>query len=118
MQFSKFLEDEVVVVVAANHPLASAGQITPAQLQALRFVSLHRSSTVAAVHVILERSGIQWRSLAVVMVRPRCCQCETSGHACMHAMGAAHTIMSTAACRACSSAAPISLINPVWPQGQ
>ena len=60
----------MVVVVASAHPLAGAGEISPAQLEALRFVSLHRSSTVAAVHTILERSGIHWRSLAVVMVRP------------------------------------------------
>ena len=71
MQVSRFLEDEVVVVVASSHPLAGAGEISPAQLQGLRFVSLHRSSTVAAVHTLLERSGIHWRNLAVVMVCPQ-----------------------------------------------
>ena len=58
----------MVIIVASSHPLAPRGSITSAQLQALRFVSLHRSSTVAAVHSQLERNGIQWRTLAVVMV--------------------------------------------------
>ena len=58
-----------MIIVASSHPMAGRGTITAAELQALRFVSLHRSSTVAAVHSQLERNGIQWRTLAVVMVR-------------------------------------------------
>ena len=67
---SHWLQDEVVIIVSASHPMAQRGSITPTELQALRYVSLHRSSTVAAVHSQLERNGIQWRTLAVVMVGP------------------------------------------------
>ena len=47
-QVTPYQEDEVVIIVSAGHPLAGAGHINVDQLYSLKFVSLHKSSTLQA----------------------------------------------------------------------
>lgn len=71
-QVTPYQKDEVVVVLAANHPLAGAGTINVDQLYSLKFVSLHKSTTVQGIRSILEAHSICWTGLQVVMVRLFC----------------------------------------------
>ena len=66
----------MVVIVPAGHELAGAGAIDREALAGLPFVSLHRSSTVAAIRAELESHGIDWQHLRVIMERPcgACCE--------------------------------------------
>ena len=68
LQVTHLQDDEVVLIVAKDHPLAAAEQISKQQLSSLKFVALHRSSTVQAIHETLEKHGVNWRGLPVVMV--------------------------------------------------
>lgn len=67
LQVTPYQKDEVVVVLAANHPLAGAGTINVDQLYSLKFVSLHKSTTVQGIRSILEAHSICWTGLQVVM---------------------------------------------------
>ena len=67
LRVTHYADDEVVLVVPPAHPLAGAGVIDPADMFSLRYVSLHKSSTVAGVRALLEAAGIDWRALAVVL---------------------------------------------------
>ncbi len=69
VQVTPYQEDEVVVVVAADHPLAAAATITRDQLYSLTFVSLHKSSTLQGIRTQLQAAGICWTGLRVDMVR-------------------------------------------------
>jgi DNA-binding transcriptional LysR family regulator len=62
-----FCEDEVVLVVPPDHPLARAGDVDRDALPGLAFVSLHKSSTLAGVRSTLAAAGVDWRSLPVVL---------------------------------------------------
>lgn len=66
----------MVVIVPAGHELAGAGAIDREALAGLPFVSLHRSSTVAAIRAELESHGIDWQHLRVVMARPFAASCR------------------------------------------
>ena len=68
-QAAPYREDEVVVIVPADHELAGAATIDREALAGLPFVSLHRSSTVAAIRAELESHGIDWQHLRVIMAR-------------------------------------------------
>jgi len=68
-QVTHYQSDEVVVILAADHPLAGAGAIDVDQLYSLHFVSLHRSSTLQGIRSLLEAADICWTGLKVVMVR-------------------------------------------------
>lgn len=57
------------LVVGAEHPLAGRRVIDKSELAGLRFVAMHRSSTVQGIKSALEAAGIQWKTLQVVMVR-------------------------------------------------
>ena len=43
------------------------GSIDVSRLPSLRYVSLHKSSTVQAIHTKLEAAGVDWRALSVVL---------------------------------------------------
>lgn len=58
----------MVIIVSKDHELAGAGQIRQEQLSKMKFVALHRSSTVQAIHETLERYDVNWRALPLVMV--------------------------------------------------
>ena len=47
--------------------VATCGSIDVSELPSLRYVSLHKSSTVQAIHTRLEAAGLDWRSLPVVL---------------------------------------------------
>ena len=47
--------------------VTTRGSIDVSQLPSLRFVSLHKSSTVQAIRARLEAAGLDWRSLPVVL---------------------------------------------------
>jgi DNA-binding transcriptional LysR family regulator len=70
-QVRPYLEDVVQLVVGADHPLAGRREIDKGELAGLRFVAMHRSSTVQGIKAALEAAGIQWKTLQVVMVRAR-----------------------------------------------
>lgn len=73
MQVRPYQEDEVVLIVSSSHPLAGETEIDKETLADLKFVSLHRSSTVKGIRTSLERHGIDWQSLPVVVVRHLLC---------------------------------------------
>ena len=76
VQVTHLQDEEVVLIVSKSHPDAGRGQIRKDHLQALKFVALHRSSTVQAIHTSLEEYGVNWRALPVVMVcSPGCIHC-------------------------------------------
>lgn len=60
----------MVLIVGRRHPLAGCPEIDREALANLRFVSLHRSSTVQGIKSTLEQHGIDWKTLQVVMVCP------------------------------------------------
>ncbi len=62
----------MVLIVGDQHPLAGETEIDKEMLAELKFVSLHRSSTVKGIRTSLERHGIDWKSLQVVVVRSPC----------------------------------------------
>ncbi|KAK9831888.1 hypothetical protein WJX81_005804 [Elliptochloris bilobata] len=62
-----YRQDEVVLIVPGGHALAGAAIVDREALAGLPFVSLHRSSTVAAIHAELEAHGIDWQHLRVIM---------------------------------------------------
>ena len=64
-----------MLVVEPGHPLAGLGQIELTDLAGLRFVSLQKSSTVQGIRDLLEKHGVVWSKLQVVMV---CCPSLTS----------------------------------------
>ena len=68
LQVRPYQEDEVVLVVGAQHRFASRTHIDKHELLGLSFVSLHRSSTVQGIKNILVGQGVDWRALKVVMV--------------------------------------------------
>jgi hypothetical protein len=70
-QAAPYREDEVVLIVAGDHALAGAASVDRDALAGLPFVSLHRSSTVAAIRAELEAHGIDWKHLRVIMARAR-----------------------------------------------
>ena len=70
-QVTPYQEDEVVLVVAPDHPMAGQRVIAVRDLDSLKFVSLQKSSTVQGIRNILEDHGVVWSSLQVVMVRTR-----------------------------------------------
>ena len=72
----------MVVIVPAGHELAGAGAIDREALAGLPFVSLHRSSTVAAIRAELESHGIDWQHLRVIMARA--CSACFAGNPCFH----------------------------------
>jgi DNA-binding transcriptional LysR family regulator len=67
-QVTPYQDDEVVVVVAADHPLAAGGTISKDGLYGLKFVSLHNSSTLQGIRSQLEAADICWTGLQVNMV--------------------------------------------------
>ena len=71
-QVRPYQEDVVQLVVGAEHPLAGRQEIDKGELAGLRFVAMHRSSTVQGIKSALEAAGIQWKTLQVVMVRAIC----------------------------------------------
>ena len=62
------MEDEVVLIVGSDHALAGSEEIDRETLAGLKFVSLHRSSTVQGIKASLEQHGIDWKTLRTVMV--------------------------------------------------
>ncbi len=70
VQVRPYQEDEVVLIVGREHPLAGGPEIDRKTLASLKFVSLHRSSTVQGIKSTLEQHGIDWKTLQVVMVGP------------------------------------------------
>ena len=68
LQVRPYQEDEVVLVVGAQHRFASRTHIDKDELLGLSFVSLHRSSTVQGIKNTLVGQGVDWRALKVVMV--------------------------------------------------
>ncbi len=59
-----------MLIVAGSHALAGSATVDREVLAGLPFVSLHRSSTVAAIRAELEAHGIDWQHLRVIMARP------------------------------------------------
>ena len=78
LQVTHLQDDEVVLIVGKEHALASAGQVSKDQLADIKFVALHRSSTVQAIHKSLEEHGVDWRSLPVVMLIPDIPSCKSA----------------------------------------
>lgn len=70
LQAAPYRQDEVVLIVASSHALAGSATVDREALAGLPFVSLHRSSTVAAIRAELEAHGIDWQHLRVIMARP------------------------------------------------
>ena len=68
-QVRPYQEDEVVLIVGAQHRFASRTHIDKDELLGLSFVSLHRSSTVQGIKNTLVGNGVDWKALKVVMVR-------------------------------------------------
>ena len=68
-QVRPYAEDVVQLVVGSDHPLAGRAEIDKGELAGLRFVAMHRSSTVQGIKSTLEAAGIQWKTLQVVMAR-------------------------------------------------
>jgi DNA-binding transcriptional LysR family regulator len=68
-QVRPYQEDEVVLIVGDKHPLAGETEIDKEAFADLKFVSLHRSSTVKGIRTTLEKHGINWTHLQVVLVR-------------------------------------------------
>lgn len=58
----------MVLIVPPSHALAGQAEVDKDELQALEFVALHRSSTVAAIMDTLEAHGISLQALRVGMV--------------------------------------------------
>ncbi len=69
LQVRPYQEDEVVIIVGRDHPLAGCAEMDRKELADLKFVSLHRSSTLQGIKASLEQHGIEWKTLQTVMVR-------------------------------------------------
>ena len=92
LRIEEYAEDEVVLILPPGHEaakraqeeqearkpgssseeskgavVATCGSIDVSHLPSLRFVSLHKSSTVQAIRARLEAAGLDWRSLPVVL---------------------------------------------------
>ena len=94
LRVEEYAEDEVVLILPPGHEEAqraareqeeerakseeksgdsdarsvtTSGSIDVSRLPSLRYVSLHKSSTVQAIHTRLEAAGLDWRSLPVVL---------------------------------------------------
>ncbi|KAK9916423.1 hypothetical protein WJX75_002429 [Coccomyxa subellipsoidea] len=67
LQVRPYMEDEVVLIVGSDHALAGSEEIDRETLAGLKFVSLHRSSTVQGIKASLEQHGIDWKTLRTVM---------------------------------------------------
>lgn len=64
------LQDELVLIVPRDHPLAAAGVVPRDALYSLTFVFLNAGSSVQlAQEATLRRQGILWRRLKIDMVR-------------------------------------------------
>jgi len=62
-------QDELVLIVPRDHPLADVGQVTRDGLYSLTFVSVNAGSPVqSAQETTLHKHGILWRRLKVDMV--------------------------------------------------
>ena len=68
VQVRPYQEDEVVLIVGRDHALAGCEEVDRDVLASLKFVSLHRSSTVQGIKASLEQHGIDWKTLRTVMV--------------------------------------------------
>ena len=58
----------MVLIVGRDHTLAGCKEVDRETLAGLKFVSLHRSSTVQGIKASLEQHGIDWKTLRTVMV--------------------------------------------------
>ncbi|BDA41067.1 probable ruBisCO transcriptional regulator [Coccomyxa sp. Obi] len=67
LQVRPYQEDEVVIIVGRDHPLAGCEEVDREALANLKFVSLHRSSTLQGIKASLEQHGIDWKTLQTVM---------------------------------------------------
>ncbi|KAK9823685.1 hypothetical protein WJX72_004627 [[Myrmecia] bisecta] len=67
LQVTPYKEDEVVIIVPKAHHFTDRSELSKEDLASLKFVSLHKSSTVQGIKNVLEQQGIDWKSLEVVM---------------------------------------------------
>ena len=64
------MQDELVLIVPRDHPLAGVGRVHKDGLYSLTFVSLNAGSSVqAAQATTLRKHGILWQRLKIDMVR-------------------------------------------------
>ena len=71
MQVVPYAEDELVLIVPPEHPLAARGTIEVAELYGLSLVGINQGSSVQAVQEgLLRRHGILWRHLHIDLACP------------------------------------------------
>ena len=68
MQVTHYQDDEVVIVCSGKSKLAGRAMLHKDELMSLQWVSLFKSSTVQAIKTTLEREGINWKAMKVVLV--------------------------------------------------
>ena len=68
LQVTHYQDDEVVIVCSGKSKLAGRAMLHKDELMSLQWVSLFKSSTVQAIKTTLEREGINWKAMEVVLV--------------------------------------------------
>lgn len=68
LQVTHYQDDEVVIVCSGKSKLAGRAMLHKDELMSLQWVSLFKSSTVQAIKATLEREGINWKAMKVVLV--------------------------------------------------
>ena len=68
LQVTHYQDDEVVIVCSGKSKLAGRAMLHKDELMSLQWVSLFKSSTVQAIKTTLEREGINWKAMQVVLV--------------------------------------------------
>ena len=81
LQVTHYQDDEVVIVCSGKSKLAGRAMLHKDELMSLQWVSLFKSSTVQAIKATLEREGINWKAMEVVLVSAhRTAACPSSSH--------------------------------------
>ena len=72
-QVTHYQDDEVVIICSGKSKLAGRAMLHKDELMSLQWVSLFKSSTVQAIKTTLEREGINWKAMKVVLVSEHPC---------------------------------------------